>query len=493
MAYTINKFNGTVLSTIEDGTVDQTTNLKLIGKNYAGYGEAQNENMLFLLENFSSSAAPTRPVGGQLWYDSSVQKLKLYNSTATTWRPVGGAQVLASAPSTGTAGDFYWNTTTGQLFTYNDSNTWTLVGPQATDSSGTTQMQSRVLKATTGVNHPVIVSILNDVVVHIISNTGFTIDSTSAITGFDIVQKGLTLKDTKTATGGVTSSDYRLWGTSSNALKLGGLPSSSFLQSVSPQLTGTTKFADGGYTLGTSTALTVSVSSSTPTFKMNNNKFNITDSAASSMLAFGAASGGDAAYWYTDGTVNLGSSTKKWGAVYSDSFKGTADQANTLRVDNGDVTLATSYAVAATAASVNTIAARDSSGNLTAVLFSGTATQARYADLAEKYTTDKEYLVGTAMCVGGTAETTAANSSCMCIGVISADPAYLMNSEAEGQAIGLKGRVPVRCNGVVKKGEAVYAWQDGVCSTIQTTAFVGIALESSDVESEKLVECVLKV
>ena len=52
----------------------------------------------------------------------------------------------------------------------------------------------------------------------------------------------------------------------------------------------------------------------------------------------------------------------------------------------------------------------------------------------------------------------------MCIGVISAEPAYLMNSEAEGQAIGLKGRVPVRCKGVVKKGEAVYAWEDGVCS-----------------------------
>ena len=97
------------------------------------------------------------------------------------------------------------------------------------------------------------------------------------------------------------------------------------------------------------------------------------------------------------------------------------------------------------------------------------------------------------MCVGGTAETTAAKPSCMCIGVISADPAYLMNSEAEGQAIGLKGRVPVRCKGVVKKGEAVYAWDDGVCSTVQTTALVGIALESSDVKSEKLVECVLKV
>ena len=347
-----------------------------------------------------------------------------------------------------------------------------------------------ILKATTGVNYPVIVSILNDVVVHIISNTGFTIDSTSAITGFDIVQKGLTLKDTKTATGGVTSSDYRLWGTSSNALKLGGLPSSSFLQSVSPQLTGTTKFADGGYTLGTSTALTVSVLSSTPAFKMNNNKFNITDSAASSMLAFGAASGGDAAYWYTDGTVNLGSSTKKWGAVYSDNLKGTADQAKTLQVDNS------AYVVAATAASFNTIAARDSSGNLTAVLFSGTATQARYADLAEKYTTSEEYPTGTVMMVSDAtdSETTACQRLKIPVGVISAAPAYLMNSESAGQALALKGRVPIRIIGPITKGDYVYADADGVAhnSPIDSN-IVGIALESSDVESEKLVECVLKV
>jgi hypothetical protein len=68
-----------------------------------------------------------------------------------------------------------------------------------------------------------------------------------------------------------------------------------------------------------------------------------------------------------------------------------------------------------------------------------------------------------------------------------------MNSACDGQAIGLKGRVPVRVKGVVKKGEAIYAWEDGVSSTVKTSALVGIALESSDDDSEKLIECVLKV
>ena len=68
-----------------------------------------------------------------------------------------------------------------------------------------------------------------------------------------------------------------------------------------------------------------------------------------------------------------------------------------------------------------------------------------------------------------------------------------MNSDADGQYIALKGRVPVKVKGVVAKGQAIYAWEDGVCSTIQTTAMVGIALESSTDDSEKLIECVLKV
>ena len=68
-----------------------------------------------------------------------------------------------------------------------------------------------------------------------------------------------------------------------------------------------------------------------------------------------------------------------------------------------------------------------------------------------------------------------------------------MNSEAAGQAVGLKGRVPVRVKGPVSKGQAVYAWQDGIATTIASTGLVGIALESSSDDEEKLIECVLKV
>ena len=88
--------------------------------------------------------------------------------------------------------------------------------------------------------------------------------------------------------------------------------------------------------------------------------------------------------------------------------------------------------------------------------FSGTATSAKYADLAENYLADAEYSVGTVMCVGGEAEVTQSNESNhhSVLGVVSDKPAYLMNSELEGgTTVALKGRVPVRVIGMVKKGD----------------------------------------
>ena len=78
MAYTIDRYSGVTLVVVEDGTVDQTTDIKLVGKNYAGYGEIQNENFLHLLENFSGAAQPPKAISGQIWYDATSSKLKFY-------------------------------------------------------------------------------------------------------------------------------------------------------------------------------------------------------------------------------------------------------------------------------------------------------------------------------------------------------------------------------------------------------------------------------
>jgi len=130
---------------------------------------------------------------------------------------------------------------------------------------------------------------------------------------------------------------------------------------------------------------------------------------------------------------------------------------------------------------------------LSSTNFTGQATSAQYADLAEKYTSDQDYVPGTVMEIGGDAETTMWVGSPYLAGVVSTNPAFLMNSELDGVAIALAGRVPVRVSGPINKGQALFAYASGVASVDGAGPLVGIALETNANADEKLVECMLKV
>lgn len=124
----------------------------------------------------------------------------------------------------------------------------------------------------------------------------------------------------------------------------------------------------------------------------------------------------------------------------------------------------------------------------------GTATSAKYADLAEKYTTDLEYEAGTVLVVAaaGDAEATASyQSGARVLGVVSTNPAFIMNDEAEGQAIALRGRVPVKVVGPIRKGQPLICNQDGKGIYGDSHNSFAIALESNEEHSVKLVECVI--
>ena len=120
-----------------------------------------------------------------------------------------------------------------------------------------------------------------------------------------------------------------------------------------------------------------------------------------------------------------------------------------------------SLAVDATSSNAaSKVVARDGSGNFSAGVITATATNARYADLAEKYTTDSELEAGTVVCFGGeTSEVIACidEGTHTVAGVISTDPAYLMNAEASGQPVALTGRVPCKVSGPVAKGDLLVA------------------------------------
>jgi hypothetical protein len=85
------------------------------------------------------------------------------------------------------------------------------------------------------------------------------------------------------------------------------------------------------------------------------------------------------------------------------------------------------------------------------------ATSALYADLAEKYATDSDYTIGTVVVLGGEKEITVTTSHGdeRVAGVISENPAYLMNSDCDGLAVALRGRVPVKVIGPVSKGDSL--------------------------------------
>jgi hypothetical protein len=129
----------------------------------------------------------------------------------------------------------------------------------------------------------------------------------------------------------------------------------------------------------------------------------------------------------------------------------------------------------------------------------GTATSAQYADLAEIYATDQTYKPGTVVMFGGDQEVTAAypQATRKVAGVISTDPAYLMNSAAEGQPIALKGRVPCYVIGTVEKGDLLIASNTAGVAMVSEEyiggAVIGKAIEASNDPGIKIIEIAVGV
>ena len=132
MSYKINKTDGTLLVDLIDGTINtESSDITLIGRNYKGFGELINENFVKMLENFASSSAPANPLRGQLWYDTSENRLKVYNGTEFS---TNGIIVSATQPNL-TAGDIWIDSLNNQMKFF-DGSDLVLVGPIFTESQG---------------------------------------------------------------------------------------------------------------------------------------------------------------------------------------------------------------------------------------------------------------------------------------------------------------------------------------------------------------------
>jgi hypothetical protein len=174
---------------------------------------------------------------------------------------------------------------------------------------------------------------------------------------------------------------------------------------------------------------------------------------------------------------------------------GTIASNRTFTVGAGSYITVNADDVAVQATTTNTsnmIVARDASGNFAAGTITATATQAQYADLAEKYEADADYEPGTVLIIGGDKEVTVTDQagSYYAVGVVSTDPAYLMNAESNGVAVALRGRIPCKVVGKVNKGDVIvtshtsgHGMVAGMFHTLSPLQIIGRSLENkTDVE-----------
>lgn len=200
MAYILNLTNSTpiVIGGLSDGLVDtDSTSIALIGKNYAGYGEFLNENLIHMLENFANDGAPLAPLRGQLWWDTNNKILKVYSGDS--WKISTGA---TSAPFTqppgdlsALGGDLWFDTTNQQLKIYNGSR-FVTVGPVGTPETGDTGAFPSVMTDILGSSHIVTQIRIAGIPYVIISKDTFN----SALSGFSLIRAGINFNTTASPT-----------------------------------------------------------------------------------------------------------------------------------------------------------------------------------------------------------------------------------------------------------------------------------------------------
>ena len=591
MAYIINKFSGGQLVVLEDGTLDTSTSLGLLGRNYTGYGEVQNENFVFLLENFANEDPPSRPLTGQAWYNTTIGSLNVYNGT--TWAPVGSATTSNTAPP-GFDGALWYKDTTDQLFIF-DSGFWKLIGPEALEGYDTTQVRARTILDTASVEHAVVEILVDGTTFAICADEAFTIDDSNLITGFTSLQIGTNFSANRPAIGSLVGNaasasrlepgrlingvffdgqtDIAITSNTTNTLTRGTyLTGANFNGSVattwavdasSANVIGKIVARDsaGDFSAGTITANlvgnvsgNVTATTGTSTFirveanefvgaTLSGNAFSTTklqtartingvlfDGTANITIPVAAADITGtrlAANVVESDLTNLGTLTSLNISALGMTLGGPDTAVAPLRIFLDDNTIPTLYsrnvginftvldntqpgnstairlinsATSLSAGGLNAPAfIPDTSGNTNlgistvkwnsvhANFFVGTATAAQYADLAEKYVADANYEAGTVLEFGGKFEVTLAeDGTARLAGVVSTDPAYLMNSECAGEytvALALQGRVPCKVRGKIQKGDMLMSGGSGYArkaTNPQIGTIIGKALADFD-------------
>lgn len=490
MATNIFNFNGTLLTTVADGTIDTThSSLKFPGKGYQNYGEPVMENLLWTMTNFAGTTQPSIPLTGQGWYDTNTSVLKVYNGTS--WQAAGGVLVSAVQPATGTnVGAYWYDSTNLQLYVWNGS-AWNLIGPLGSSVNTdplnpaiptNSAIDSIRITDNAGNNHQVWRITVSGLLFAIVSkDAAFT--PNTAIAGFSSISPGINFNTTVSNVGlsgdattfknnqsniPVSDNTYTLGGVSNRFSTIYGvnllgtymgLGSNASVGTYTLQVNGTANL-NGAVTVGSGTTTAAPITLTASTGLLTSPKLGAIEFDGNQMYV----------------TVNINSTPTRSVIVAGQSGSNVAAVANTVPI-------------------------RDSNASITANLFIGTATSAYYADVAERYETDTPVEPGDVVILGGDREitTTTVGYDTSVFGVISTNPAVRMNEAAGDDAthpfVAMLGRVPCKVIGPVKKFQRlVTSSTPGVAMgeiTGQTGAAFARSLVNKDSDDIEIVEVVL--
>jgi len=461
MSYTINLTDGTIFAVVADGTINTDSSQTLVGKNYAGYGEFLNENYIRLLENASNTSAPGAPLTGQLWWDKTNSVMKVYNGTV--FKVISAATASSSQPSSNIAGDLWFDTTNGQLKAYSGS-AFVTIGPASTSGEGTSGAIVTTITDNGASDHVVVQMYVNNVICGIWSKDA-TFTPAAAISGFATIGPGLNMSTT------VTNAVFN--GTATNADTLDTLNSTSFMRSDA----------------ATSNNTSISVLSDTGLYVGGDSDGRMFVSGTDVYVA-NQTQDGDTIFQVNDGGVTTT-------ALTIDGATAGLVAPKTLTINSGNAVTAI---INGGTNGVGNIGASGARFNTLHAL----ATSAQYSDMAERFHADAEYAPGTIVELGGTEEITICTEelSGKVFGVISTQPAYLMNGGAGTNEthppIAMAGRVPVNVMGFITKGDRLVSAGNGVARSAnldETTAFnvIGRALESKTDEGIGSIEAIVKI
>jgi hypothetical protein len=213
------------------------------------------------------------------------------------------------------------------------------------------------------------------------------------------------------------------------------------------------------------------------------------------------------------GALNIGGATQAAAITSSGTIIASAVNAGTIGNSGATLTGTLSTAAQTNVTSVGTLTGLTVSGaivpsaNLTINVgsvsawfntFYGVSTQAKYADLAENYQADKSYNPGTVLMFGGTYEVTLADAATTAVaGVVSTNPAHLMNGQLSGSNVvplALTGRVPCMVIGPVTKGDMMVSAGFGYAKSSESPQLgqvIGKALQDFPINAKGVIEVVV--